>query len=105
MPVLEESSSARFDNSPQLADGAAVSAKHIRLFIKPYCAWCHRAMHWLDQRGIKYKVVDVIADEVAYDEMIRLTGQEMTPVIDVGGELLADFGPEELARFWQRLES
>ena len=24
----------------------------IRLFIKPYCGWCHQAQHWLDERGI-----------------------------------------------------
>ena len=22
----------------------------IRLFIKPYCGWCHKAMRWLDGR-------------------------------------------------------
>jgi arsenate reductase-like glutaredoxin family protein len=24
----------------------------IRLFIKPYCGWCHKAQRWLDERGI-----------------------------------------------------
>lgn len=61
-------------------------------------------MRWLDERGIDYEPVDVIADETAFDEMIRLSGQELAPVIDVNGEILADFGPEQLARFWQRME-
>ncbi len=76
----------------------------IRLFIKPYCGWCHKAIRWLDERGIDYETVDVIADEAAFDEMIRLSGQELAPVIDVDGEILADFGPEQLAEFWQRIE-
>lgn len=80
-----------------------VNSKSIRLFIKPYCPWCRRARAWLDARGIDYEVVDVIADEVAFDEMIRLSGQELAPVIDVDGEILADFGPQELARFWNDL--
>ena len=21
----------------------------VRLFIKPYCPWCHKAQHWLDK--------------------------------------------------------
>jgi len=46
----------------------------------------------------------VISDETAYDEMIRLSGQELAPVIDVNGEVLADFGPDQLARFWDKLE-
>jgi glutaredoxin 3 len=46
----------------------------------------------------------VISDEAAYDEMINLSGQELAPVIDVDGEILADFGPDQLARFWDQLE-
>ena len=78
--------------------------KRVRLFIKPYCGWCHKAIRWLDARGIEYEPVDVIADEAAFDEMIRLSDQDLAPVIDVDGEILADFGPDQLAEFWQRLE-
>lgn len=75
----------------------------IRLFIKPYCSWCHKAMNWLDDNDIKYEVLDVIANDAAYDEMVKLSGQELAPVIDVDGKILADFGPDELARFWKTL--
>ncbi len=61
-------------------------------------------MRWLDDRGVDYERIDVIADEAAYDEMIRLSGQELAPVIEVDGEVLADFGPEQLAGFWSQLE-
>ena len=74
----------------------------IRLFIKPYCPWCHKAMHWLDEHGIKYETLDVIANEAAFDEMIRLSGQELAPVIEVDGKVLADFGPEQLAGFLEK---
>jgi glutaredoxin 3 len=76
----------------------------IRLFIKPYCGWCHKAMRWLDERGVKYETLDVISDSRAYTEMVNLSGQTLAPVIDVDGEILADFGPEELAKFWEKLE-
>ena len=61
-------------------------------------------MDWLDKRGVEYEQVDVIADEAAFDEMIRLSGQDLAPVIDVDGEILADFGPDQLASFWEKLE-
>ena len=77
----------------------------VRLFIKPYCGWCSQAMNWLDDQGIEYDVLDVIADEDAYQEMYRLSGQTMAPVIDVDGKVLADFGERELARFWSRLDN
>jgi glutaredoxin len=76
----------------------------VRLFIKPYCGWCHKAMRWLDDRAVDYEQIDVTADEAAFDEMIRISGQELAPVIDVDGKILADFGPEELAGFWKQFE-
>ena len=77
----------------------------IRLFIKPYCGWCHKAQRWLDERGVKYETLDVIADAEAYDEMVELSGQTLAPVVDVDGEVLADFGPQELAAFWEKIEA
>jgi glutaredoxin len=62
-------------------------------------------MRWLDERGIKYETLDVIADRDAFDEMVELSGQSLAPVIDVDGEVLADFGPPELEKFWQKLAS
>ncbi len=47
----------------------------------------------------------MIADEAAFDEMIRISGQELAPVIDVDGKLLADFGPEQLEKFWQQIST
>lgn len=75
----------------------------IRLFIKPYCGWCDQAIDWLDERGISYETLDVIADPKANAEMVRLSGQTLAPVIDVDGEILADFGPDELAKFWEEI--
>ena len=76
-----------------------------RLFVKPYCPWCHKAMRWLDEHDIQYEKIDVIADEAAFAEMIRLSGQELAPVMEVDGKVLADFGPEQLERFWQTIST
>jgi len=76
----------------------------VRLFIKPYCGWCHKAMRWLDEHGVKYETLDVIANADANREMVALSGQTLAPVIEVDGKILADFGPEELAKFWETLK-
>ena len=81
-----------------------MKAKRIRLFIKSYCPWCHKAERWLKERNIRYQAIDVITDEAAYEEMMSLSGQELAPVIEVDGKILADFGPEQLAEFWERVE-
>lgn len=74
----------------------------IRLFIKPSCGWCHLAMNWLNERGIKYELIDVFAQRGALQEMVNLSGQTRSPVIEVDGQVLADFGPPELEMFWNK---
>jgi len=75
--------------------------ERIRLFIKPYCGWCHQAIHWLDRHGVNYETVDVMSDVAAAREMYQLSGQTLAPVIDVDGEILADFGADELEVWWR----
>lgn len=75
---------------------------NVRLFIKPGCPWCREAMDWLDDRGIRYELLDVIRDPAARAEMHRLTGQGKAPSIEVDGRhILADFGADELAAWWR----
>jgi glutaredoxin 3 len=62
-------------------------------------------MRWLDEHDIEYEKLDVIADGAAFEEMVRLSGQELAPVIEVDGKVLADFGPEELAKFWEKMST
>lgn len=75
----------------------------VRLFVKPYCGWCHQAIAWLDRRGVAYEKLDVTADRAAWAEMERLSGQTLAPVIQVDDRVLADFGVPELETFWQQL--
>jgi len=81
-----------------------MKTEKVRLFIKPNCGWCDEAIDWLDQRGIKYETLDVIADPVARRQMFQLSGQTLAPVIEVDGEVLADFGTDELEEFWKGIE-
>jgi glutaredoxin 3 len=83
---------------------AVPKIKSVRLFVKPWCGWCRQAAKWLDARGIKYETLDVMANPAADREMRKLSGQGLAPVIDVDGQILADFGADELAEFWKRFE-
>ncbi|MGI8967230.1 MAG: glutaredoxin family protein [Limisphaerales bacterium] len=79
--------------------------KKIRLFVKPYCGWCHEAKDWLEDRGIVFEEVDVTSDAAARREMRELSGQKLAPVIEVNGEILADFDTDQLAKFWKKFEN
>jgi glutaredoxin 3 len=74
----------------------------LHLFIKTGCPWCDMAEEWLQDRGYKYDVVDVLSDGSAFDEMIRFSGQRRAPTLKVGTLVLADFGPDELAEFLKK---
>jgi glutaredoxin len=78
--------------------------KSVRLFVKPWCGWCNQAEAWLHQRGIAYETLNVTADAVARKEMRDRSGQTLAPVIDVDGQILADFDTDQLARFWKQFE-
>lgn len=75
----------------------------VRLFIKPYCGWCHEAMNWLDAHGVPYEKLDVMSNVAARQEMAELSGQTLAPVIEVDGEVLADFDTGQLEVFWKKL--
>jgi hypothetical protein len=62
-------------------------------------------MNWLDDHDVKYEVLDVIKDDAAWTEMVKISGQELAPVMDVDGQVLADFGPEELPGFFKRIST
>jgi glutaredoxin len=62
-------------------------------------------MTWLDHEKISYETIDVIADPAAFAEMVRLSGQTCAPVLEVDGRVLADFGPEELPGFIEKLRT
>ena len=76
----------------------------VRLFIKPYCGWCHDAQDWLRERGIEFEELDVTSDAAARKEMIELTGQSKAPCLEVDGEVLSDFDTDQLEEFWKRFE-
>ena len=72
----------------------------LKLYVKVWCPWCVTVQEWLDGRGYRYDLIDVEKSRGDYDEMIRLSGQRLTPtLVTADGLVLPDFGPEELAVF------
>jgi len=74
----------------------------LKLYVKTWCPWCIRAIAMLDQAGYRYELIDVEADPADYREMIRLSGQSLTPTLVAGDRVLPDFGPPELTAFLEK---
>jgi len=73
--------------------------KEPTLYVKPSCPWCELARKLLRERGVDFEEVSVAGDPDALGRMERVSGQTLTPVLEWNGDVLADFGPEELEPF------
>jgi glutaredoxin len=77
-------------------------ADPLKLYVKVWCPWCVMAQDWLDGHGYKYELIDIERSRPAYDEMVKLSKQRLTPTLAVGDKILPDFGPEELESFLRK---
>jgi glutaredoxin len=69
------------------------------LYIKSGCPWCQEAVEFLMSNGIAYHETNVTTDAPAFEEMKRKSGQSKAPTLDWYGQILPDFGVEELKAF------
>lgn len=72
------------------------------LYVKRGCPWCEEVVEYLRDHGISYREKVVSGDSTALGEMQRVSGQTKAPVLDWRGDVLADFGVEELVPFLRR---
>ena len=78
-----------------MADTAKPQPKVI-VFSTPTCSFCTAAKHYFRQQGIKFRDVDVSRDPAAARDMIRRSGQQGVPVIDIGGKIVVGFDRNQI---------
>ena len=71
------------------------------LYVKAGCPWCVDAAEYLEERGYKYREINVLRDAEAFQRMKELSGQKLTPTLSIndGDLLLADFDTGQLEKF------
>jgi glutaredoxin len=69
------------------------------LYIKPGCPWCDDVVAFMNKKDIEHSTVVVSGNADAMQEMVELSGQSKAPTMNWEGEVLADFGVEELVPF------
>jgi len=69
------------------------------LYLKTGCPWCDEVVEYLEAKGIAFEAVVVSGNREALNEMVELSGQSKAPTMDWDGEVLADFGVDELVPF------
>jgi glutaredoxin 3 len=68
------------------------------LFTTPTCSFCKTAKGYFRQKGVPFKDVDVSRDAAAARDMVRRSGQQGVPVIDIGGKIVVGFDRPKIDR-------
>ena len=65
----------------------------------PTCSFCNTAKKYFREKGIKFRDVDVSRDLAAARDMMRRSGQQGVPVIDIGGTIVAGFDRVKIDKY------
>jgi glutaredoxin 3 len=58
---------------------------NIEIYTKPWCPYCGRAKHLLDQKGVAYNEIDVTEDPRLENEMKVRSQRKTVPQIFING--------------------
>jgi len=64
---------------------------NVIVFSTPTCSFCNMAKKYFREKGIRFRDVDVSRDLSAARDMMRRSGQQGVPVIDIGGRIVVGF--------------
>ena len=70
--------------------------QRVIVFSTPSCTYCVRAKQYFRQQGVRFRDVDVSKDPAAARDMVRRSGQQGVPVIDINGKILVGFNKPEI---------
>jgi monothiol glutaredoxin len=64
-------------------------------YLKPVCGWSNGVRAVFRKYGLEYEDKDIINNRALYSEMVRKSGQPLSPCVEIEGVMLADVsGPE-----------
>ncbi len=74
----------------------------VKVYSTPTCPWCNRAKTFFRQNGIPFEDIDVSRDREKAIEMIRKSGQQGVPVIEINGQIVIGFDQNRIEQLLGR---
>lgn len=68
-------------------------------YLKPMCGWSNGVRAVLRKYNLTYEDRDIINDPAQYEEMVRKSGQSLSPCVEVDGIMLADVSGDEVESY------
>lgn len=73
-------------------------SKRVTVYTTPTCSWCTTLKRHLDAHNIRYREVDVSKDQKAAEAMVRKSGQQGVPQMDINGQTVVGFDRDRINR-------
>ena len=71
----------------------------INAYLKPQCGWSRGVRAIMDKYQLEYNDIDIINDPANYTDMVRKSGQPLSPCVEIDGVMLADVSGEEVEAY------
>ena len=68
----------------------------ITIYSLPTCSHCIAAKKYLNDHGITYKDINIAGNREAINEIVRLSGQKIVPVITCGTDVMSGYDESRL---------
>jgi glutaredoxin len=75
--------------------GRSGSLPAVTVYTTPHCYWCRVAKHYLSEKGVPFREVDVSINRRGLREMVLMTGSRAVPVIRVGEHAMTGWNVHE----------
>lgn len=75
------------------------NSPQIKAYLKPWCGWSNGVRAILRKYELAYEDLDIIGRPELYAEMVRKSGQPLSPCVEINGVMLADVSGEEVEKY------
>jgi glutaredoxin len=71
----------------------------IKAYLKPHCGWSNGVRAIMRKHNLPFEDIDIINNRANYEEMVRKSGQPLSPCVEIDGVMLADVSGEEVENY------
>ncbi len=82
-----------------MAPFLAMEVPKIVAYLKPSCGWSRGVRAALRKYDLPFEDRDIINNPAQREEMEAKSGQELSPCVEINGQMLADVSGEELEAY------
>lgn len=74
----------------------------IILYTKQGCPWCDDVRALLQEKNVSFEERECRNNADHFEELVKKSGQTLTPTLDIDGEILADSDTRQVAEYFKK---